>query len=520
MALELGNSIVKINRILQEGNTQNIIESDIIVPDVKPDVVSILHADGEVKVNSKETYKDAVVLRGTVAFKILYLSDDPSRLVCSTEHSVNFDQTVDIPGIDSNMICSLDCIPEHIDCSIINGRKLNVKAVLKVDSKVVEPIEVSVVSELGGADDVQIQTQSFESCNEAEYDNIETGVICEVDIPIGRPAIKDILRTDAYIKEKDIKVTGGKAIAKGILEVNTLYVPDMDEAPVDCTTSEVPFSEVLDMPKIADGADIIFTAEVKNVSAVVKEDDDGDSRVLEYEVGLSFKPNAVEKQIFEVVSDAYALSSKLEIERNPVKVTALVGEAKNQSTLKDSIQLSSEMPPAKQVYNLSCKAVITGMDTEDDRVNIEGVVESTIIYLSDEGKPIGSIKHHTPFNHTIEVRGISDCSTPKAIVHMDNCSYEMIGDRHIELKFVMTIAVRAFDQVFVDVVTKVDEAPLDERKMAAQPSMIVYYIQNGDTLWGIAKKYLTTVGDLLKVNGIDNPDALEVGQQLLIPKAG
>lgn len=519
MALELDNSIVKINRMLQEDNTQNIIESDIIVPDVKPDVISILHADGEVKVNSKEIYKDAVVLRGTITFKILYMSDDPSRLVCSTEHTVNFDQTVDILGIDSNMVCYLDCRPDHIDCSIINGRKLNVKVVLKVDSRVIEPIEVIVVSDIVGSDDIQIQTKNFESYNELEYDDVEAVVICETDIPIGKPAIKDILRTDAYIKEKDIKVTGGKAIVKGILQLSSLYVPDMDETPVDCVISEVPFSEVLDILQVANEADVTFTSEVKDVFATVKEDDDGDARVLEYEVNLSFKPSAINKQTFEVVSDAYSLSSKLEIEKNPVKVTTLVGEGKTQSTLKDSIQLSSDMPPARQLYNLSCEATVTEVSIEDDRVNIEGVVESTIIYLSDEGRPVGSHKHHTPFHHAIEVRSIPACSTPKATVHMDNCSYDLVGDRQIELKFVMTIAVRIFNQEFVDVVTKVDEIPLDEIGMAVKPSMIVYYIQNGDTLWGIAKKYLTTVNDLLKVNNIDGPDSLAVGQQLLIPRA-
>ena len=518
MALKLGNNIVKINRMLQEDNNQNMIESDIIVPDVKPDVVSILHADGEVKLNSKETYKDAIVLRGTICFKILYMSDDPSRLVCSSEHTVNFDQTVDIPGIDSNMICYLTCRSEYVECNIINGRKLNVKAVLKIDSKVIEPIEVAVISDIGGSNDVQVQNQSFESYNEIEYDDVEAGVIGEVDIPIGKPAIKEILRTDAYIKEKELKITSGKAIAKGILQVSSLYVPDMEETPVDCVISEVPFSEVLDIPQIIDGADITFNADVRNVSVLVKEDDDGDTRVLEYEVGLNFKPIAVKKQTFEVVSDAYAMLSKLEIERNPIKVTTLVAEGKAQLTLKDSIQLSFEMPPARQVYNILCREVVTGVNIEDDRVNVEGVVELTIIYMSDEGRPVGSQKHHTSFHQAMDIRDLPAGSSPKAVVNMEDYSYDLVKDRQIEIKFVMAIAVRVFNQETVDVVTKVDEVPLDEMRIAAQPSMIVYYIQNGDTLWGIAKKYLTTVNDLLKVNNIDGPDSLGVGQQLLIPR--
>lgn len=47
--------------------------------------------------------------------------------------------------------------------------------------------------------------------------------------------------------------------------------------------------------------------------------------------------------------------------------------------------------------------------------------------------------------------------------------------------------------------------------------MINYTVKAGDTLTAIARKYGVTVQAIVDANGIDNPDAIDVGEGLIIP---
>ena len=54
--------------------------------------------------------------------------------------------------------------------------------------------------------------------------------------------------------------------------------------------------------------------------------------------------------------------------------------------------------------------------------------------------------------------------------------------------------------------------------LGLQPELL-YTVKKGDTLSAIAKKNSTTVSALAKLNNIANPDAIDIGQVLIIKKA-
>lgn len=43
-------------------------------------------------------------------------------------------------------------------------------------------------------------------------------------------------------------------------------------------------------------------------------------------------------------------------------------------------------------------------------------------------------------------------------------------------------------------------------------------VRTGDTLWEIAKKFGSTVDDIVRVNGIENPDKINPSEKIYIPQ--
>ena len=54
-------------------------------------------------------------------------------------------------------------------------------------------------------------------------------------------------------------------------------------------------------------------------------------------------------------------------------------------------------------------------------------------------------------------------------------------------------------------------------QLLLQASVIIYSVDKGYTLWKLAKKYNTTIEELVKINDIENPEIIIIGQKLIIP---
>lgn len=63
--------------------------------------------------------------------------------------------------------------------------------------------------------------------------------------------------------------------------------------------------------------------------------------------------------------------------------------------------------------------------------------------------------------------------------------------------------------IIEDVEVKTDEQDNDYK-------MFMYFVKQGDTIWNIAKKFRVSMSDILKLNELENPDKINIGDRLYI----
>ena len=79
------------------------------VPDIKPDILSIINISGGAYRKKKEIIENKIKIEGTVDICIIYLSDDELNSLRGINNTFNFTEYIDIYGITDDSFLKLKC---------------------------------------------------------------------------------------------------------------------------------------------------------------------------------------------------------------------------------------------------------------------------------------------------------------------------------------------------------------------------------------------------------------------------
>lgn len=519
MSLELIRETVRLNQPIGEDLTQTIVENDIIVPDIKPDIVRILLLDGDAYVNNVEAASDKVLIGGTVRYKILYVSDDPEQPLKSINTTSGFQYTMDIPNVRQGMQCRVKSDVMHMEYEILNSRKVNVKAIVNLSGRVTSQVDQLIAQGIEGVEDVQILKNSVRVNSYIGDDESSCSVRETLEIPAGKPTILEVLRNDVKITGKEFKLTDNKIVASGELNVSTLYIGDDEARSIQFMEHEIPFSQLIEMPGIDEGSYGNVEFEIAETTFEPSEDADGELRQLKCEAMVKVFSECFGKKEIDLVEDAYSPKSRIGLEKEQLKMEELLDENKSQVTLKETIEIAEDSPDISEVFNVLCKLSLTGSAITDDRVTLEGVVGCNILYLAgNEEQPVFCTDREIPFKQVLDMKDARTGMGLDVDMELEHCSYSMVSSKEVEVRLVISLVTRVTGQITVPVVAKASEQALEDSRLAGQPSITIYFTQQGDTLWKIAKRYYTTIDEIRKDNDVGTSDILPAGEQILIPR--
>ena len=152
-----------------------------------------------------------------------------------------------------------------------------------------------------------------------------------------------------------------------------------------------------------------------------------------------------------------------------------------------------------------------------DNVEVEGVLTADILYDCEaDEEPLCMLRRGIPFGQMMELRGVEEGDEANVSLRLEDIDFQMLSEREGELRATVTMETMVTRQ---ETAETVKDITVDE-ETASMPmaGAVIYMVQKGDSLWKIAKKYRTTVNDILAVNDIENPDLIYPGQKLLIIK--
>ena len=515
MMIEYQRESVCVSEASVAAFSQSYQETDVIVPDSKPDVASILQVDATAAVISKICRENRVDIEAAVRINILYVGDD------GTVKSINASQHVlhqmEANGVAESMSAELECDVENVEFEIVNSRKLSVRSLIGFDARVSMPLEIDVITG-GGDESVETLSRCIRPYSAAGRVDSDITVREKLEVPAGKPGIGTVLKTDTAVKLSDLKLASGKIILKGSMAVTTLYIGDMEENVVQFMEHEVSFTEILEVSGAEENMTADIVLGVKDCVIDIVEDSDGDARIMLADAKISISGRVSRQVELNIIEDLYSTSRSISAVKNTALVDKIVADKRTAVTLSEAAALPPDMPGIQQVYNVIAKPYLSGAKTEHGFITVEGVIDVYILYLStDESRPICTYKHEQPFSHRIEAENVAEDMFCDARVGIDSTSFNINLEREIQLRLITSVQAKVIATEKMEYVADVTENA-DEPAAADSGACIrIYFVQQGERLWDIAKRYRTTISSLLAVNELTSEAEVRAGGKLLIP---
>lgn len=519
MSFELVKEKIMLDQKIGEESTQIMVEGDIIVPDVKLDVSKILQVNGKILLDNIEIGVDKVNFTGKMEFSILYLADGADRPLHSMTSSLPLDDFINIDGVNKDINVDINSEIVHLDCKLLNGRKLYIKAVVEIQAKAIASIMSEVVTDITGISEIQLQKTSLNLSRTVENKEDKIVIKDEITVPSGKSNIREILFCNITISDKECRLMEGKVVVKGTLLLSTLYKGEIDDSSVEFMEHEIPFNGSIESKDCTENMIGDVQLYIQNQYIQVRPDFDGEERILEIELSIGAKLNIVSTEEIQIIEDAYCINKGLVLEREKIKYPNIVCKNRNQSSIKETVLLEPEAPEIMQIYNVSGRAKTEDIKVIDDKVIAEGVITANILYVakSDES-PLYSYECVIPFKQTIETRGSRMDMNVDIDLTIEHISFNMLSTNEVEIRFILNFNTQVTGEKEVELITNGTLEEFDKEQMENMPSMTIYICQSGDNLWKIAKKYNTSMEEVAKLNEIENTAKLSSGQKLLILK--
>jgi len=514
MSFDTEKEILQVYEPSKRASAKCIVDADIIVPDTKPDVFNVLEVSAVASINEKYVQKEKICVSGVVDYNILYAGGDEVTEIKNIKCKVPFREQIELSGATEGMKCYAECRTTHNELKIINSRKISIKSVVSLDGGVASSKSVSAISDITADSKIPIIKSNVQVLDMTVCEQSVFGVSDEIRFPESSEEIQEILKTDIKVQCREIKTMNNKLVLKGCLVSNMLYVIDNDLYHME---NETPFTEVIDAEGINSEMFTEISAVLHSAECTLCASESDRTASLDAKVEVLIKAYA--QNSHEIVTDTYSPDYQMDVLRSRQNFYKVKEYFKENHTIAEPISLPETLPSIIKVHNINADVYCEEIISAEGYATLNGYFDTGILYLSDsKSYPVYCAKRKVPFSARINNPHITSGCIVDVVPTLEHCGYVLKSERDLELRAGLSVSAMVLGEENLEFVSDVsihEETPVIKSN---QPGIVIYFADEGEKMWDIAKRYSTTTEEIASINNIECDAVLKNRQQLIIPK--
>lgn len=518
--MELVKKNIHMNRWKGNASTQITLDDDFIVPDTMDDMAQVILDTGDVVVESVKNQGERVLVKGKLSFSVLYRKAEGGLQTLGG--SIPFEETINVPELAEKDYVGLTWELEDLNAGIINSRKLSIKAIVTLDVRVETLYDVEAASDVTpGEADSNVQVESYKR-------DVEVAAIAarrkdtyrikeDISLSGNKPNIDQILWSEMRLRGVSSKPLDGQIHVEGELTVFVIYSGEGEDVPMQWLEESIPFSGEVELSEAVEEMIPVIHVRMVHKDLEAKPDYDGEMRDLEVDAVLELDMKLYEETRMELLSDMYSTNRELALQSGEVCFDRLLTRNMGKCKVSEKVSIGNS-DRILQICHNEGVVKLDEVEARDDGLHIDGVLEVKLLYLTaDDSEPVRSLTEVVPFHYMAEAPGINQDSVYQMNTGIEQLNAMMMGSDSVEIKAVISLDILVLQPVCEPVITSVAVEPMDLQKLQQLPGIVGYIVQPGDSLWKIAKKFHTTVDNIMTTNGLTD-SVIHPGDRLILVK--
>lgn len=506
MAIELIKESFKVEESIGKNDTQALVEAEVYLSASKPDIEKVLWVQGKVDILNTKLVKDKLIINGLTKFNLLYKDAEEAGGIHLLDANKEFKEEIEIEGVNEEMLSKVHSKIEYVEWEL-EERKVLLKALVNLEGEVEEIRTITAIKEISGDD--TLQTLKEEIAYKEVFNREISYALVKETLKLGEDEneVDEVLGLNINAKEVESMVVDDRIITSAEVNFNLIYSGGNE---VHSKKGTVPFNHFIDMP----GAhkDLIGEVEFQIVegSYEVMGNDLGERKIIDLEVKVKILGKAYEENSRELIIDAYSTKENILLEREELSIK------ENLKDISHIERLNLEIPEtyAKDIIEVLGTANVLEKKYVDDNIVIDGYLTVEVLYIDRLTNELGSFKDDFPFRSDIDEK-ISYDTDFAVDVKLDSINGYVRKDTLDIEGNILVKAVLSKNRKVYGIKEVKETGELINKKN--KPSITIYIVQKDDVLWDIAKRYNTTIDEIVTSNNLPSRE-VSPGDKIIIEK--
>ncbi len=505
MNINTVNTDISMKRLAFEEAAEQQIESDITLPDYFPDIVRVIKCSLKANIVSVSSGGNRITADGNAIISVLYICES-GKLHCF-EQRIPVSKYVETPKAEE-CTCVASAKTQYVNCRVISQRRIDIRGSIGIDFKAYEKCDKRIVSSCENKN-IQLRTKSANVSNLKDCVSRCFSMNETIEIGASQGTIGQIVRCNAIAVLDSTKLVAGKILVKGELKVKVVYLTD-GECVLEKIENSMPISQIIEAATTENCSDFV-TLCVPSVEVHAKTDSSGALRLIDVSAVIRADVSVYENEEIQYTTDAYSTEYETDFQRESVELKSIFEKFSDTYLCKGSVEISGSA--VKSIEDIFCNGLNYTVSLSGNEMLISGKANVSLLAVNSEDE-LQSFDRELDFQYK-RATTLGESFSASCNVTPTGIDYILSAENKLDIRIETEISGLIFDASKKQIISDIscDEAKKKKKRSAA---LTIYFAQQGEEIWEIARRYNTRVDLICAENNI-NSDCVEQNQKLYIP---